>query len=63
MDLSQQALQTYGKLFSNFEIFFKLIAENQKKIFKLLDKLYKLMKRFFSNFGILFLIKYKFLKG
>ena len=33
MDLSQQALQTNGKLFSNFKLVFKFFAENLE-IFK-----------------------------
>ena len=33
MDLFRQALQTGGKLFSNFDFAFELMAENQK-IFK-----------------------------
>ena len=33
MDLSQQALQTNGKLFSNFKLVFKIFAENLE-IFK-----------------------------
>ena len=31
MDLSQRALQTIGKLFSNFEFVFEFLAENQIK--------------------------------
>ena len=30
MDLSQQALETNGKLFSNFEFVFQFLAENLK---------------------------------
>ena len=33
MDSSQRALQTNGKLFSNFELVSKLLAENRKKTF------------------------------
>ena len=30
MDLSQQALQSYGKPLSNFELVLELMAENRK---------------------------------
>ena len=33
MDLSRRALQTIGKLFSNFKFVFEFLAEN-RKIFK-----------------------------
>ena len=39
MDSSQRALQTNGKLFSNFELVSKLLAENRKKnFFKFMEK-------------------------
>ena len=38
MDLSQRALQTNEKLFSNFEFVFELIAE-KRKIFKQIARL------------------------
>ena len=31
MDSSQQALQTNGNLFTNFELIFELLTENHKK--------------------------------
>ena len=34
MDSSKRALQTNGKLFSNFELIFKFLAEKTKKIQK-----------------------------
>ena len=37
MDSSQQALQTNEKLFSNFELVFKILTENQK-IFKIIER-------------------------
>ena len=67
--LIESCLQTYGKLFSNFEF---ISTKNKVRIlikfycvkyqWIRLDKLYKLMESFISNFGIIFRINYNYLK-
>ena len=62
MDSSQRALQTYGKLYTNFKFVFEFLAEN-RKFFKRkarreywwnCNELYKLMESFFFFFFLLF---------